>query len=43
MYIDNNNENEFNLPKIPLERMDKTSETPTVKFLGIFIGPALNY
>jgi hypothetical protein len=43
IYIDNNNENEFTLPKIPRERINKTSKTPAIKFLGIFITPALNF
>jgi hypothetical protein len=43
IYIDNNNENEFLLPQIPLERIEKSSKTPAIKFLGIYIDPALNF
>jgi hypothetical protein len=30
IYIDNNNENEFLLPQIPLERIEKSSKTPAI-------------
>jgi hypothetical protein len=43
IYIDNNNANEMLLHKIPLERIDKNSDVPAIKFLGIYIDPSLNF
>ncbi len=43
IYIDNNNANEMLLHKIPLERIDKNSDVPTIKLLGIYIDPSLNF
>ncbi len=43
IYIDNNKANEMLLHKIPLERIDKNSDVPAIKFLGIYIDPSLNF
>jgi len=43
IYINCNNGDEETIPLIPLERIEKTSVTPAIKFLGIYIDPALNF
>ncbi len=38
-----NNGLDSTIPLIPIEKGDKNSPVPGVKFLGIFIDPALNF
>ena len=44
VFINNNNENEDNPSLIKtIERVDNSSDTPAIKFLGVYIDQALNF
>jgi hypothetical protein len=43
LYINNNNVGENSLNLIPIEQITSLSKTPAIKFLGIFLDPALSF
>jgi hypothetical protein len=43
LYINNNNVGENSLNLIPIEQITSLSKTPAIKFLGIYLDPALSF